>query len=134
VLPGEYVVPHRLKVLVVDDHPIIATGIACLLRELGHQVVGIAATVEEAISSAERHRPDLVVMDVRIEGQVDGIEAAANIRERFGIRSIFFSGYLDRETRDYAAGARPIALLDKTATQEDFAHVLSTVAEKVATT
>jgi len=66
--------------------------------------------------------------------QVDGIEAAANIRERFGIRSIFFSGYLDRETRDYAAGARPIALLDKTATQEDFAHVLSTVAEKVATT
>jgi two-component system, response regulator PdtaR len=117
-----------LRVLVVDDHSIIAAGIACLLEELGHNVVDIAGTPEEAISSAERYKPDFIVMDVRLSGKRDGIDAAHNIREQFGVRSIFFSGYLDRETRERAEIANPIALLDKTASRDDFACAVSALA------
>jgi two-component system, response regulator PdtaR len=118
----------RLRVLVVDDHAIIAAGIACLLRELGHRVVAIVGTGEEAISSAERHKPDLIVMDVRLDGDVNGIEAALEIRKRLGIRSILFSGYLDRETRERATVAEPIAFVDKTASQADLARVINSAA------
>jgi DNA-binding NarL/FixJ family response regulator len=124
----------RLRALIVDDHPIIAEGIACLLKELGHQVVDVVSTAAEAVSSAEEHRPDLILMDVRLETEVDGIEAASHIRERLGIRSIFFSGYLDQATRELAVRAAPIALLDKTASEEDLARAIDCFVAECALT
>jgi DNA-binding NarL/FixJ family response regulator len=117
-----------LRALVVDDHPIIAAGLACLVEELGHQVVAIVGTHDEAVRSAEQHTPDLILMDVRLEGKVDGIQAALQIRGQLGIRSIFFSGYLDAITREKAALADPVALLDKTASKDDLARVIQAVA------
>jgi DNA-binding NarL/FixJ family response regulator len=122
----------RLRVLIVDDHPIIGAGLACLFDELGHEIVAIVETGEEAIRRAERHRPDLVLMDVRLEGEIDGIEAASQIRKRLGTRSIFFSGYSDPETIERATMAEPIAFLDKTSSQADLARVISAAAAEHA--
>jgi CheY-like chemotaxis protein len=79
-----------LRTLIVDDHEILGAGLACMLAELGHEVVDIVGTGEEAIESASRHKPDLIIMDVNLEGDMDGIAAATAIRQQLGIRSIFF--------------------------------------------
>jgi CheY-like chemotaxis protein len=84
-----------LRTLIVDDHEILGAGLACMLTELGHEVLDIVGTGEEAIESASRHKPDLIIMDVNLEGDMDGIAAATAIRQQLGIRSIFFSGYSD---------------------------------------
>jgi two-component system, response regulator PdtaR len=120
---------HRgLRILCVDDHQIIAAGLSSLLEELGHELVDFVSTGEEAIGSAERYKPDLIIMDIRLEGDMDGIEAASEIRQRFGIRSIFFSGYADPETRERANRADPVAFLDKTSSQAILARVINAVA------
>jgi DNA-binding NarL/FixJ family response regulator len=124
----------RLAVLIVDDHPIIAAGLQCMLEDLGHEVVGIVGTGEEAIRKAKRHKPDCIIMDVHLAGKMDGIEAGSEIREHLGIRSIFFSGYSDPETRERANMAEPIAFLDKTSTDADLARVISAVAGERALT
>jgi two-component system, response regulator PdtaR len=117
----------RLRILIVDDHQIIRAGLECLVEELGHEIVGVANTREEAVSSADQHKPDLILMDVQLEGESDGIEAATEIRKRLGIRSIFFSGYSDPDTRERANMADPIAFLDKTSSQADLARVINAV-------
>jgi two-component system, response regulator PdtaR len=120
----------RLRILVVDDHAIIAAGLAAFLAEIGHEVIEIAGTANEAVIAAERHRPDLVFMDIGLEGTADGIEAAQKIRSSLGIRSIFFTGHSNAETRQRAAATDPLAFVDKTASQADLARILQQVAAR----
>jgi CheY-like chemotaxis protein len=125
-------VSPRLRVLVVDDHQVLGAGLACLLEELGHEVVDFVGTGQEAISSAERYKPDLILMDVHLDEEMDGIEAASQIRRRLGIRSIFFSGYSDAETRKRAIMAEPIAFLDKTSSKADLTRVINSIGSENA--
>lgn len=117
-----------LRAVIVDDHELLGAGLASTLSELGHEVLDIVGTGEDAIASASRHRPDFVIMDVDLIGDMDGIAAATEIRNRLGIRAIFFSGYSDAETRQRAAAAEPIAFLDKTSSKADLARVIDAVA------
>jgi two-component system, response regulator PdtaR len=114
----------QLQVLVVENHELLAVGLELLLRQLGHKPVEVVGTGEEAIAAAERHRPDLILMDVGLDGEMDGIEAAQEIRTRFGIRSLFFTGMSDAETRMRAAVAEPIAFLDKTSSKAELARII----------
>jgi len=82
----------RLRVLIVEDHQLLAVGLELLLNKLGHEFVDVASTGEDAILLAERQRPDLIVMDIGLDGKMDGIEAARKIGDRFGIRCIFLQG------------------------------------------
>jgi CheY-like chemotaxis protein len=68
------------RILIVEDEQIIAADLEQKLIALGHQVVGSAASGEEAIRLAQHLRPELVLMDVRIRGSVDGTEAARRIQ------------------------------------------------------
>jgi DNA-binding NarL/FixJ family response regulator len=120
----------RLRVLIVDDHEILRAGLECVLQELGHEVVGMANTRAKAISAAERLKPDLILMDVQLEDEVDGIDAAIEIHDRLGIQSIFFSGYADPQTRERALLAHPIAFLDKTSSQAELAEIINAAAAK----
>jgi two-component system cell cycle sensor histidine kinase/response regulator CckA len=88
------------KVLVVEDEGLIAHDISNRLVGLGHAVVGTAATAEEALEKAAE--ADLVLMDIRIDGGVDGIEAAERIRDRYRIPVIFLTAHADRRTLDRA--------------------------------
>jgi DNA-binding NarL/FixJ family response regulator len=118
----------RLRALLVDDHVLLAVGLQMLLEQLGHEVVEVVVSGEEAIQSAEHHRPNFVVMDVELEGAMDGVEAATIIYERLGIRSIFFTGHSDPETRERARAAEPLAFLDKSSSKADLAAAISTIA------
>jgi DNA-binding NarL/FixJ family response regulator len=115
----------QLRVLIVEDHQVLAIGLELLLDELGHKLVDVVSTGEDAIRLTERQRPDLIVMNIGLNGDMDGIEAAREIGDRFGIRCLFFTGRTDPETRVRAASVNPVAFLSKTSTAEELRRVLT---------
>ena len=117
-----------LRVLLVENQPIMAAGVECVLKRLGHLVVGTAATGEAAIIAADKTRPDFVLMDVVLDGAMDGIEAAEEIRKHHGIRSVFLSDRWDQTTRVRAQAADGIAFIEKTAQPSELAAVVTTIA------
>ena len=86
-----------LRVLVVEDEAIPARAAAVMLGHIGCDVAAIVDTGEEAVEAACRERPDLVLMDIRLKGAMDGIEAAGLIRKRLGIPIVFVTAYLTEE-------------------------------------
>ena len=99
------------KVLVVEDEGLIALDIAGRLEAMGHEVVGPASTAEEAIELAGS--ADIVLMDIRIDGQRDGIDAALEIRTRYHLPVIFLTAHADRATLDRAKQAGPFGYIVK---------------------
>jgi two-component system cell cycle sensor histidine kinase/response regulator CckA len=88
------------RVLVVEDEGLIALDISNRLTALGHEVVGAVSTAEEAFEKASE--ADIVLMDIRIDGPVDGVEAAMRIREEYHVPVVFLTAHSDRPTLDRA--------------------------------
>jgi DNA-binding NarL/FixJ family response regulator len=116
--------PLPLRILIADAHPIEALGLADILHKLGYVLVGSVASGQEAILAAGEHHPDLMLMDVELRGEMDGITAAVEIRNRLGIRSVFLAEHCDRTVRARAAEADPVAVLNKTSPLSDIADAL----------
>ena len=81
------------RILIVEDEYIVAADLEMKLTRLGYQVVGSAVTGEEAIVLAERHRPDVVLMDVQLQGRMNGVEAAETIRTKVCVPIIFITAF-----------------------------------------
>jgi len=109
---------RSLRVLIVEDEFFISLHTKQLLQALGHSVVGIAVSADQAIDFAEQERPDVVLMDIRLVGSRDGIEAADEIRARLGIGSIFVTANTDTRTRQRALASQPLGFLEKPLTEQ----------------
>ncbi len=103
--------PQGHKVLIVEDEGLIAHDISSRLQALGHEVVAIASTAKEALEHAGE--AEIVLMDIRIDGPTDGIEAAAQIREKFQIPVIFLTAHADRATLERAKLSDPFGYIVK---------------------
>ena len=103
----------KARILVVEDEGIVALNIQSSLESLGYDVPVVVASGEEAIEEAERTRPDLVLMDIMLEGEWDGVEAAEQIRQRFNIPVIYLTAYADENTLQRAKIAEPFGYLLK---------------------
>lgn len=90
------------RILIVEDDNIVQLHLRVLLQELGYVVSGVASSAEEALASAAASPPDVVLMDVRLRGERDGIEAARELRTRFDSALVFLTAYADEETVDRA--------------------------------
>jgi two-component system, response regulator PdtaR len=101
------------RILIVEDEWFIATESEAVLREAGFDVVGIAVSAEEAVELTERHRPDLVLMDIRLRGARNGVEAAREIRQRFDIACLFATAHSEESVRADAEAAAPAGWLAK---------------------
>lgn len=80
-------------ILIVEDELIIAADLRNTLRRMGHDVVGIAMTGQEAITMAGQTKPDLVLMDVQLQGEMAGTEAARTIQQQTGAKVIFITAF-----------------------------------------
>lgn len=101
------------NVLVVDDEFLIAMGLSMLVEDMGMEVCGTAATADDAVALAQRHRPSIVLMDVRLRGEKDGIDAAIAIHETVGSKIIFITGSREPETLERIQKGHPSAVLFK---------------------
>src|SRR5215210_8544668 len=88
--------PPPLRILIAEAHPIEALGLADLLHTLGYVLVGSVASGQEAILAAGEHHPDLLLVDVDLRGDMDGIAAAVEIHNRLGIRCVLLAEQCDR--------------------------------------
>lgn len=101
------------SIMVVEDENIVAMDIENSLISLGYQVVGVASTGEDAIDMAGETRPDLVLMDIMLRGEIDGVEAAEQIRRRYNIPVVYLTAYADGNTLQRAKITEPYAYLLK---------------------
>lgn len=86
------------RILIVEDEAVVAMEIAALLEEAGYVVVGTAASEAAALAAAQQHDPDVVLMDITLQGGDDGIATAERIRRECDIPSIFLSAASDSAT------------------------------------
>ena len=101
------------KILIVEDESIIAEDISDSLISLGYRITGMVYSGEEAIEAAAKCRPDLVLMDVNLQGEIDGITAAAEIRSRFQIPVVYLTAYADENTLRRVNATKPFGYIVK---------------------
>jgi PAS domain S-box-containing protein len=112
------------RVLIVEDESVIAAGIAKKLENRGYDPVASVSSGEEAISTAEELQPDVVLMDVRIEGDMDGTAAAAEIRRRLDIPVVYLTAYSDQQTLSKAKLSEPYGYILKPFREQELYSVL----------
>lgn len=90
--------------LIVEDEVLIAEELSERLSRLGFRVIAAVVSAEEGIEIAIKERPDLVLMDIRLKGKKDGIEAALEIRSKVDVPIVYLTAYSDRNTVERAKG------------------------------
>ena len=103
----------KVKVLVVEDNTDVAEGIRDILEDKGYSITDVVDSGEEAIKKAGQTRPDLVLMDIILKGDIDGIKAAKQIHSRFNIPVIYLTGYADEEKLQQAKLTEPYGYILK---------------------
>jgi two-component system, response regulator PdtaR len=101
------------RILIVEDNYFVAHQCRSALLDAGYDVVDIVITADDAVRAAMDRRPELVLMDIYLPGKRDGIDAAVEIFQRFGIRSVFASALADTAVKARAESAQPLGWLAK---------------------
>ena len=103
----------RFNYLLIEDESIVAKDIQLSLKRLGYNVLGIENTGENAISSARKLDPDIIIMDIMLKGKINGIEASEKIRKEQNIPIIYLTAYADENTLSKAKITEPYAYIIK---------------------
>ena len=122
-----------IKILVVEDEMIIAAKISMHLTNLGYEVTGILPRGEEALVSVEENRPDIVLMDIRLKGDLNGIDTAIRMQKNAGIPVIFLTANADEATFNKAKAAKPYAFISKPYKQVDLQRAIELTISHLAT-
>ncbi len=107
------------RILIVEDEGIVAADLESLITKLGYKVVRTVPTGEEAIEQAEILTPDLILMDIRLKGEMDGIEAAEQITAQFNIPVTYLTAYADERTLERAKTTMPYGYILKPFEEKD---------------
>jgi DNA-binding NarL/FixJ family response regulator len=109
---------RSLRVMIVEDEFFIALDVQNLVQALGHVVVGVAVSADEAVRLAQREQPDVALVDIRLVGPRDGVDAAEEIFSRFGVPSLFVTANTDPQTRRRAQAIHPLGFVEKPVTPQ----------------
>ncbi|PKQ44273.1 LytR/AlgR family response regulator transcription factor [Confluentibacter flavum] len=104
---------QAIKILIVEDEMIIAANISLQLSQLGYEVTGIIPRGEEAILHVKQNQPDIVLMDIQLKGELDGIETAQIMQNDFDIPIIYLTANADDEHFNKAKSTHPYAFISK---------------------
>ena len=107
------------RILIVEDEPIVARDIRVMLESMEYAVIDMVNSGEQALVSAETHLPDLVLMDMMLAGEMDGISAAAQIGGELHIPVVFLTAYSDEETLNRAKQSEPYGYVLKPFNERD---------------
>jgi len=105
--------PKQPRILIVEDEAVTAMDLAAELRGLGYEVCGTEDTADGAVAAVEREEPGLVLMDIRLGGNGDGIEAARQISGRHDVAVVFLTAHSDEETLGRALSVSPYGYIVK---------------------
>lgn len=120
----------KLNILVVEDESLVARALSVTLMRMGHKVTSIASTGEEAVEKAEKEKPDMVLMDIILDGQMDGIEAVKIIRSRSHIPFIYVTAHADQNTKERAEQTGPYGYLVKPYKEKELENAIREAVER----
>jgi two-component system sensor histidine kinase UhpB len=103
----------KTRILIAEDERIVAEDVKTKLEQIGYAVAGIVNSGEESVQRAEKLKPDLVLMDIVLEGKMDGIEAAAEILSKLNIPVVYLTAYSDKKTLKRAKVTEPFGFIIK---------------------
>ncbi len=112
-----------MTILIVEDEAITVMLMKVLIKGLGHTVLNAVATGEEAIRIVDSLKPDLIIMDILLAGEINGIDAAIEIRKKSDIPIVYATGYDDVDIKEKALKTNPIDYLIKPLSQSDFCKI-----------
>ena len=115
---------EKALVLIVEDEMLIAKSIEAMVGDHGMEVIGICKSGEEAITFAGQRTPDIVIMDIRLQGKLDGIKTAKELQLNERIPIIYLSDYTDKGTVRRAMETRPANYLSKPFTEPDLLRAI----------
>lgn len=107
------IVTKKARILIVEDDMIIAANISLQLTKLGYEVTGIVSRGEDAITHVKENEPDILLMDIRLKGEMGGIEAARLIKQDFGTPIVYLTANVDEATFSQAKQTQPHAFISK---------------------
>ena len=117
----------KVKILIVEDEVITAENLRIELQKMGYEVCALAPSGEKAIEIAEKEQPDVALMDIRLRGNMNGFVAAGEIRTRFGIPSIYVSGYAGEKIKAKAITKNPFGFLSKPVNGEEVKEAINSI-------
>jgi DNA-binding NarL/FixJ family response regulator len=103
----------EIRVLIVEDEPLIAEDIAATLRLADFAVSGIAYSKQEALDEINSHVPDLALLDINLSGGTEGIEIADEIKKKYSLPFVFLTSYADKQTLEKAKQTEPAGYIVK---------------------
>lgn len=119
------------RVMIVEDEAITAMATGAMIKRLGHVVSAAVGTGQDALRAFRRQRPDLVLMDIRLDGDLDGIETAKLMRRDSDVPVVFVTAFVDEVTRSRAAAACPFAFMLKPLDEYDLKEMLARLLPEV---
>ncbi|KAF5425354.1 MAG: two-component system, unclassified family, response regulator [Candidatus Methanomarinus sp.] len=103
----------KARILIVEDEAIVAEDLENLIIDFGYEMVGSVVGADDAIQQAIEHRPDLILMDIMLKGNKNGIDAANEIKDMLKIPIIFLTAYSDLKLIEEAKNTEPYAFIVK---------------------
>jgi CheY-like chemotaxis protein len=97
----------KASVLIVEDNAVVAHDLKNRLTGMGYLIIDVISSGEEAVETSRHLLPDVVLMDIRLSGEMDGITAAAQIGEKYHIPVVYLTAHSDEETLARARETRP---------------------------
>ena len=116
-----------IQILIVEDELIIAKDLASQLKRCGYEVIGIADSGERAIAKVAENKPDLILMDIVLKGDLNGIATSQKIKKNYQIPIIYLSSYSDRTTLKQARETHPQGYIVKPYNIEDVRATVKSV-------
>ncbi|KAB0680073.1 response regulator [Aureimonas leprariae] len=113
-----------LRVLIVEDEPIIALHLTMIIEDAGHSVIGMVFTMEAAIETAGREAVDVAIMDIALSGRTDGIQTARRLSDDFDVRSLFVTVHFDRREEAMQPAWQPLGFVVKPFSEEQIVRAL----------
>ncbi len=107
------------RILVAEDDILMAEEYEMILEKGGYDVLPPVSSGAAVIGSTALLKPDLIIMDIKLEGKIDGVDAAKHIREGYGIPIVFITGYMDREEEERAGNIPNSVYLKKPVMESD---------------
>ncbi|MCK5504067.1 MAG: response regulator [Thermodesulfovibrionia bacterium] len=114
----------KARILIVEDEGIVGLDLQRMLQNAGYYACEVVASGEKAIQKADADRPDLVLMDIFLQGELNGIEAAGQIRTRFNIPVIFITASTDKKLQEKALTTEPFGYITKPFMEENVLKVI----------
>lgn len=116
-----------ISILIVEDESMTALFMETMLKRKGYNVLKCVSSGEEAVESALYLNPELVLMDIRLAGKMDGIEAVSMIKKKSkaAVEFIFTTGYSDSEFRESAMKLEPLAYLIKPVRLQEIVNIIN---------